>query len=74
MPYKDGDSVVLYNEGSNYRPRIKVLITKVIEPHTNIEQQNKIQLYINKKAVSMLAYKPVEGQKKLKIMKYFRIF
>ncbi len=70
MPYKEGDSVILYNEGSNYKPRIKVLIAKVIEPNSAIEQQNKIQLYINKKAVAMLDYKPIEGQKKLKIMKF----
>lgn len=68
LPFNEGDSIVLYNEGSNFKPRIKLLVAKVVEARADIEKQNKIQIYINKKAVAMLDYNPIEGQKKLKVL------
>lgn len=70
LPYKEGDSIVLLNDGSNYKPRIKLLISSIINPTTQFEYDGKLQLYINKNAVAMLDFSPKIGTKKLKIMKF----
>lgn len=68
LHYVEGQSIVLHNPGSNFKPRIKLLITAVEEPTTTAEREGKIQIYINTRAVSMLDYNPKHGTKKLKIM------
>ncbi|MFA5215885.1 hypothetical protein [Sulfuricurvum sp.] len=70
LPYIQGQSIILYNPGSNYKPRVKLLISVVEEPSTPAEEDGKIQMYINKKTVSMMDYNFHEGSKKLKIMAY----
>lgn len=70
LPYAEGQSIVLHNPGSNYKPRIKLLITAVEDPTTPIEKSGKIQMYINKNAVAMLNYSTKEGSKKLKIFEF----
>lgn len=70
LPYIQGQSIVLYNPGSNYKPRVKLLIAAIEEPSTAAEKDGKIQMYINKKTVSMMDYSFREGSKKLKIMEY----
>jgi len=70
LSYVEGQSIVLHNQGSTYKPRIKLLITAIEEPSTLAEKEGKIQMYINKNAVSMLDYNPKNGTKKLKIMEF----
>lgn len=70
LHFEEGQSIVLYNPGSNYKPRIKLLIAGVEEPTTPIERSGKIQMYINKNAVAMLNYRTSEGSKKLKIFEF----
>lgn len=69
LAYKYGESVILHNPGSNFKPRIKILISNIVDPKTPSECEGKVQIYINKKAASMLDFDPKDGTKKLKIMK-----
>ncbi|MFH0710165.1 MAG: hypothetical protein V2A75_08165 [Pseudomonadota bacterium] len=69
LTFKYGESIILRNPASNFQPRIKLLISNIVDPKTPAECGGKIQLYINKKAAAMLDFNSKDGTKKLKIMK-----
>ncbi|MFZ2891179.1 hypothetical protein [Sulfuricurvum sp.] len=68
LNFKVGDSIVLHNHTSDYKPKITLLIASIEDPSTPFEYDGKVQMYINKNAVKMLDYDPKVGTKKLKIM------